>query len=194
MAYDSATDTALAGQAYKRALAVAQQNRDRLNSSFGLNADGSLDNSAAGQLGSIYQDNLGSVMDDHTAELSDARRGFGAGTGGLGGKATAAADRTAQQRQAVNLRGAAQQLGANTQDTEFAKQDYENAKSTIGSKSTYDLAQTLAANPIYGAAPTPAPAPFSNPAKPLDPAIAAAQRKALAANPRAAQVAKNNRF
>lgn len=188
MTYDSATDIALAGQAYKRALAISQQNRDRLNQSFGLNADGSMDNSAAGQLGSIYQGNLGSVNDEHSAELSDARKGFGASAGGLGGKATAAAERMGLQRQALNFQGANQQLGANTQEQQLEGQDYEDAKSTIGSKSAFDLAQTLVANPVYGA---PAATPFSNPAGPLDPAIAAAQRKALAANPRAAQVAKN---
>lgn len=187
MAYDSATDTALAAQAYQRALATAAQRRSQLNTQFGLNADGSQDNSAAGQLGSIYQGNLASAMQDHQAETADRRRGFG-GLGGLAGKATAAADQSAQQRQALGLRDAATQLGGVTQDDQAAGQQYEYDKADIGSKSTFDLAQTLAANPIYGAAPPP---PVSNPSRPLDPAIAAAQRKALAANPRAAQVAKN---
>lgn len=188
MAYDSASDTALAGQAYKRALAISQQNRDRLNQSFGLNSNGSLDNTEAGHLGSIYQGNLGSVQDEEGAILGDARKGFGANAGGLGARARTSAHQIALQRQALNFQGANQQLGANTQEQQLEGQDYEDAKSTIGSKSAFDLAQTLVANPVYGA---PAATPFSNPAGPLDPAIAAAQRKALAANPRAAQVAKN---
>lgn len=189
MAYDSATDTALAGQAYQRALAIAAQKRSRLDSQFGLNADGSMDNTAAGQLGSIYQGNLQSVNDEHSAELADRRRGFG-GTGGLAGKATAAADRVAQQRQAYGLQDAAQQLGGVTQDEQFAGQDYQDNLSNIGKRSTFDLAQTLAANPVLGPAPTSPVAPI-NPARPLNPVTAAAQRKALAVNPRAAQVARN---
>lgn len=190
MAYDSATDTALAGQAYKRALAIAQQNRTNLQTSFGLNSDGSMDNSAAGQLGSIYQGNLASTQDEHNAELADARKGFGAGAGGLGGKATASAHQIALQRQALGFQNANQQLGQNTQEQLLAGQDYENAKSNIGTQSAFDTAQTLAANPVLA---DPVAAPFSNPnpAKPLSPAIALAQRTALAKNPRAAQVAKN---
>lgn len=188
MAYDSASDTALASQAYQRAVAISKQNRSRLNQSFGLNADGSMDNSAAGQLGSIYQGNLASVNTEHNAELADKSKGFG--TGGLGGKATAAADQAAQQRQALGFQDAATQLGANTQEQDQAAQDYQGQLGIIGSKSAFDLAQTLAANPVLG---TPATNPI-NPAQPLDPAIAAAQRKALAKNPRAAQVAKQSRF
>lgn len=167
MAYDSATDTALAGQAYQRALVTSQQNRTRLNSQFGLNADGSLDTSAAGELGSIYQGNLASENATHNAELSDASRGFGSsigGVGGLAGKATAAARANALNTQAENFANANSQLGANSQEQATEGQDYQNALGIVGSKSAFDLAQTLAANPVLGpdataagtpAAPTP---------------------------------------
>lgn len=170
MAYDSATDTALANQAYERALATAAQQRSRLDVQFGLNADGSMDTSAAGQLGSIYQNNLNSVNQEHQAEVADHRRGF---TGGLGHKATAAADRGAQTTQALGLRDATDQLGQVAQDEQAAGQQHTNDLGNIGLKSAYDLAQTLAANPIEA---TPAPNYAANPALPNTPTLRAAQK------------------
>lgn len=189
MTYDSATDTALAGQAYQRALATAAQRRSQLQSQYGVNADGSLDSSDAGRLGSVYQTGLSGEQAQESATLADRRRGFGS-TAGLGGKLTARARSGALDGQARVLQGATSDLGGVSQQEQFAGQDYQNDLSSIASKSAYDLAQTLASNPIYSAA---SPS-IANPSQPLDPAIAAAQRKALAANPRAAQVAKNNRF
>lgn len=159
MAYDSATATAMAGQAYQRALATAQQKRDSLNAGFGLNADGSMDNTAAGQLGSIYQGNLASVNADQQAELADQRRGFGAGVGGLGGKAHAAAYQFGLNKQAANFANANRQLGGVTQEEQAAGQQYQSDLSNIGTSSAFDLAQTLAANPVYGQAPTSPTAP-----------------------------------
>jgi hypothetical protein len=172
MAYDSATDTGLASQAYQRALAAAAQRRTQLDTQFGLNADGTMNTSAAGQLGSIYQGNLGSVMQEHQAEVADRRRGF-KGTGGLAGKATAAADRSAQATQALGLRDATSQLSGVTADEQAATQQNVDDLATIRSKSAFDLAQTLADNPIQ--APE-APNYASNPALPPSAILKAATK------------------
>ena len=162
MAYDSATAVVEAGNAFKRAQAIAAQKRTALLSGYGLNADGSMDNTAAGQLGSLYQGNLQSVNLEHQAEMADRRRGF-KGTGGLAGKATAAADQAAQTNQAVNFRNANADLGANTQEGLLAEQDYrdqvgaDGTGGIIGRNAAWDLAQTLAANPVQAPAPGPAP-------------------------------------
>lgn len=168
MSYDSASDTALAAQAYQRALAIAQQNRTRLNTQFGLRGDagheGEMDNTAAGQLGSIYQGNLQSVEAEEGAVASDRRRGFTGG--GLGAKAQASAHRIALNRQAGMFSDATSNLGANTQEQELAGQDYEAQKANIGNRSAFDLAQTLASNPVLGSPPLPAAAataPANNP-------------------------------
>jgi hypothetical protein len=124
-----------------------------------------MDSSAAGQLGSIYQGNLSSVQGEQQAETADRRRGFGV-TGGLGGKATAAARRIAMNRQAGMLKDATGQLGQNTQEQQLAGQDYQDQLGVIGKKSAYDLAQTLIADPIYGNA-SPSPSPISNPGAPV---------------------------
>lgn len=189
MAYDSATDTALAGQAYKRALAIAQQKRDQLNRGYGLNADGSLDNTDAGHLGSIYQTGLAGEQGYEAAAAADRRRGF-AGSGGLAGRGRVRARQGAIDSQASALQGAATALGGVGQEEQLAGQDYQANIGTIASKSAYDLAQTLAAQPL---AVTQA-SPFNTPPGSISPAQAAAQRIALAKNPRAAQVAKNNRY
>lgn len=191
MAYDSATATQMAGDAYKRAVASAQQQRASLEQGYGLNDDGSLDGSAAGRLGSLYQGNLASVNKFAGSRLSDRRRGFG--STGLGAKESTAANQDAQDTQAVNFRNANAALGANTQAQQQAGQDYQDQLGTIGSQSAWDLAQTLAANPVQ-AAPTPTQPLGSNyngVAGAISPAQAAAQRKALAVNPRAAQTARN---
>jgi hypothetical protein len=143
-----------------------------LSRQYGLNADGSMDTSAAGQLGSIYQDNLSSVMNEHQAEVADRRRGF-SGTGGLAGKATALANQLAQQRQAVNLRDATTQLGGVTQDEQAARQQNLDDLGNITSQGNFDLAQTLAANPVQA---TPAPNYASNPALIPSAALKAAQK------------------
>lgn len=172
--YDSATDTALAGQAYQRAVNISNQNRARLNQQFGLNADGSMDTTAAGQLGSIYQDNLSSVTNEHQAETADRRRGFAGG--GLGGKAQAAAHSSSLTRQALDFQGASAQLGQNTQERQQADYDWQNDQGTIASKSAFDLANTLADNPVYGDLPAPSPNYASNPALKPSPALKKAQQ------------------
>lgn len=172
MAYDSATDTALAGQAYQRALATASQQRSQLNANYGLNADGSMDLSSAGELGSIYQGNLGSVNQEHNAEMADRSRGFGSGPG-LGHKATSAAQGNAQNVQAANFRNANQALANNQQASDFAGQDYQSSLGNIASKSAFDLAQTLAANPIVAPA---TPNYAVNPALAPSAALKAAQK------------------
>jgi hypothetical protein len=195
MAYDSATAVAEASNAYKRALAVAQQKRASIEQGYGLNDDGTMDNTEAGHLGSIYQGNLDSVNQEHQAEVADRRRGFGIG-GGLAGKNTAAADRVAQQRQALGLRSAAADLGANTQEQQLATQDYrdqvgdDGLGGIIGRNAAWDLAQNLIATPVLGSA----PAPASPLGAAISPVQAAANRLALKKNPRAAQAAKNNRY
>lgn len=147
MAYDSASATEQAGQAWKRAKLAAQQRRTALNVGYGLNSDGSMDNSEAGHLGSIYQGNLDSVMNMEGAELADRRRGFG-GSGGLAGKHQAAATLAGSQRQAVNLRDANTQLGFNTQEGLAADQQYEDDKTNIDRSARWDAAQTIVDNPI----------------------------------------------
>lgn len=196
MAYDSATDTALAGQALQRALATAAQKRDSLNRQFGLNADGSLDNTPAGNLGTIYQTGLAGEHNEETAATADRSRGF-AGTGGLAGKAQAQARRGALDSQAQALQGADLQLAGVNQDEQGAQQQYQGDLGTIGSKSAFDLAQTLAANPVSASPAATAFTPttgsgYGGVAGSISPALALAQRKALAANPRAAQAAKNS--
>lgn len=146
MAYDSASETAKAGQAWAAAKLRASQKRTALNTGYGLNSDGSMDNSDLGHLGSLYQGNLGSVMDMQAAETSDRRRGFGGS--GLGSKGGSAARETGLQRQAINMRDATTQLGYNTQEADAADQQYENDKTNIHNASVWDAAQNIIDNPI----------------------------------------------
>lgn len=191
MAYDSASATEQAGQAWKRAKLAAQQRRTALNVGYGLNSDGSMDNSDVGHLGSIYQGNLDSVMGMEGAELQDRRRGFG-GSGGLAGKHQAAADNVGQQRQAVNLRDANTQLGQNTQEGLAADQQYEDDKTNIDKAARWDAAQTIVDNPIsvdQGGLTQTKFAPIQQTAKQI--AVSTAQKKAIKKNPRIAQTARN---
>jgi hypothetical protein len=195
MAYDSATAVQQASDAYKRALAVAQQRRTALNTGYGLRGDagheGEIDNSPAGILGSIYQTGLTGERGYESAARSDRSRGFG-GTGGLAGRNRSRAREDAVQNQAVAFRDAATSLGGVTEEEQRATQDYrdqvgaDGTGGIIGRNAAWDLAQTLAANPVFA----PAPAPAS----PLGVATAPATAftpAALKKNPRAAQTARN---
>lgn len=187
MAYDSATDTALAGQAWQKALLAADQRRTALNTGYGLNADGSLDNTDVGHLGSIYQTGLAGEQNYEAATANDRRRGF-AGSGGLAGRGRSRARQGALTSQALALREANTQLGLNTQEHDAANQQYEDDKRSIGSRSSWDLAQTLAANPISN----PVAPGVANPGyTSISPALAAARQLALKKNPYAAQTARN---
>lgn len=154
MAYDSATATDLALKAWQQTQTVVASKRANLLTNAGLNGDGSLDGN--NKLGSIYQGNEQAVQQDHAAEMADRARGFG-GSGGLAGKATAAADRAAQLQQAGSFQQATQGLGANTQENDLAGQDYQNQLTQIRSNSAQDTADTLRTNLLYGLNPDGSP-------------------------------------
>lgn len=206
MAYDSATAVEEAGNAYKRALAVAQQKRNSLNAGAGLNADGSLDATEAGRLGSIYQTGLAGQRQYDQAASADAHKGF-RGTGGLASRGRNRALAGARENQAVEFRNVAAALGANTQESQLAGQDYrdqvgaDGTGGIIGRNAAWDLAQTLLANPVMADTPPVANAPYTatsgpTPAQQTAMKLTGAKTAAGAVkkNPTIFRAIRNNRF
>jgi hypothetical protein len=194
MAYDSAGETAKAGQAWQSALNSIAQRRAALNTGFGLNADGSMNNTEAGHLGSIYQGNLGSVQNDLQAQKMDRRRGFSNTRSGMGHQAQGAAEDAGSNLQARMFADANAQLGANTQEKNAADQQYENDKTNIQHNAAWDLANTVVDNPVTADVPGGTALTQFAAGGLISTAAAKARAAAIKANPRAAQAAKNNRL
>lgn len=146
MAYDSATATSLAANAYQRAVDKVNADRTSLNTGYGLTSEGLLD--PTNRLGSIYQGDLASAHSEQSARMADQSRGFGAGGQGLAGKHQAEAHTGALDKQGSMFADAASQLAANRLQGDSAFGDYKDSLSTITSNKQADDAETLRQNQI----------------------------------------------
>lgn len=195
MAFDSLGATQKAGQAYQSALNLAAAQRTRIETQFGINDNGTMNNTEAGRLGSIYQTNKANVAGIGQAESADRRRGFSTAVG-LGGKMQTQARAGAMHDQALQVGAATGALSENTGMKAAADQEYINEVGSdgmggnIGRARAFDLSQTLSDNPILGDPTSQSPqSPLSAPGAPgFSPA---AKRLALQRNPRIMQTYRN---
>lgn len=139
-----------------RALANNQYQRGQLQMQYGLKADGTLNGND--QLGSIYQNGVATNQNYQQGLAQQMVRGFGTG-GGLGGKAKERAQQQGLLNQGSLIQQATSQFGYLGVQDQLADTDYQNATGSIGRGQADQLAQQLAAQPVYTPPPPEAPAP-----------------------------------